>query len=69
MIVATASIKKAADEYVAIETSTSRKIDSLRKEVRQYAKDNPLPADCKPDAVRVRKLADGIAAANEAATR
>lgn len=68
LVEATSAIKKAADEYAAIETHTSSKIDKLRKEVQQYAKENPLPADCKPDAIRVQKLTDAISTANEAIT-
>jgi hypothetical protein len=64
--VTAARMSKAVGEYQAIENKTSTKIEALRKEVRQYAKSNPLPADCRPDAVRVRKLADSIDAANTA---
>lgn len=69
LVTATAEIKRAADEYTTVETRTSRKIDVLRKEVGEYAKQNPLPAECRPDAIRVRKLSDSIDAANEAITR
>lgn len=68
LVQATETIKKAATEYTAIETHTSSKLDKLRKEVQQYAKDNPLPADCKPDATRVQKLTGAISTANEAIT-
>lgn len=68
LIAATTTIKKAADEYTAIGMKTSSKIDKLRKEVQQYAKENPLPAGCKPDVIRVQKLTGSISAANEAIT-
>jgi hypothetical protein len=69
LVSASLAIKQAADEYTSVEMKTSRKIDLLRKEVGQYAKEKPLPADCRPDVVRVRKLSDSIDAANEAITR
>lgn len=68
LVEATSTIKKAADDYTKIETHTSSKIDKLRKEVQQYAKDTPLPADCKPDAQRMQKLTGAISTANEAIT-
>lgn len=64
LAVAAGRINKAASEYHVIENNTSTKIEALRKEVRQYAKTNPLPTGCRPDAIRVRKLAESIAAAN-----
>lgn len=69
LVSASLAVKQAADEYTSVEVATSRKIDLLRKEVGQYAKEKPLPADCRPDAVRVRKLSDSIDAANEAIAR
>jgi hypothetical protein len=59
-----AAIHQAAAEYAGIQSILAPKITALTKELRNA---KPLPADCRPDAVRVRNLDAAIDAANQAA--
>ena len=59
-----AAIRKATTEYAGIQSTLAPKIAALTKELRNA---KPLPADCRPDPVRVRNLDAAIDAANQAA--
>lgn len=59
-----AVIHQAATEYAGIKSTLAPKIAALTKELRNAPR---LPADCRPDAVRVRNLDAAIDAANQAA--
>lgn len=62
-------VKAAAASYNSERAVIAGKLDQLSKDFNSYAKDKPLPADCRPDAGRVRSLSDAIAAAKQAAAR
>lgn len=62
-----ASINDAARQLAQIETGLSSTYANLSQGFQTYAKQNPLPVDCKPDAFRVRALSAAVAAANAAA--
>lgn len=62
-----ASIHQAGIDYGAKQAALFAKLDSLKGEFRNAIKPNPLPADCRPDDVRVRELYTAIEAANAAA--
>lgn len=59
-----ATIHRAATEYAGIQSTLAPTIAALTKELRNAPR---LPADCRPDAVRVRNLDAAIDAANQAA--
>ena len=59
-----AAIHQAATEYAGIQSNLAPKLAALTKELRNAPR---LPADCRPDAVRVRNLDAAIDAANQAA--
>lgn len=40
------------------------KLDALKKEFHNAVKANPLPPDCRPDDVRMRKLTEAVTATN-----
>lgn len=60
-----ADIRARADEYRGITTQLGAAASAIRKELRNA---KPLPADCRPDDFRVRKLSDAVDAAKRAAT-
>jgi hypothetical protein len=60
------AVHTAAVEYAGIQNTLAPKITALTKELRNAPR---LPADCRPDAVRVRNLDAAIDAANQAAAR
>lgn len=62
-------VRAMADSYNSERAEFSGKLDQLSKDFKSYAKDKPLPPDCRPDAGRVRSLADAVAAAKQAAAR
>lgn len=62
-------VRAMADSYNSGRAEISGKLDQLSKDFKNYAKDKPLPADCRPDAVRVRSLSEAVAAAKQAAAR
>lgn len=59
-----AEIRARADEYRAIQSTLSTRLDAIQKELKNA---KPLPADCRPDAGRVRMLSDAVDAAKQAA--
>ncbi len=61
-----ATIRQAATEFTAIQSTLAPRMTALTKELRNAPK---LPADCRPDPVRVRNLDAAIDAANQAAAR
>jgi hypothetical protein len=62
-----ASMHQAGVDYGATQATLFARLDSLNREFRNAIKPNPLPADCRPDDVRVRELTAAIEAANTAA--
>lgn len=58
------TIRAKADEFNGIQTTLVAKMDAIRKDLKNAPK---LPADCRPDDVRVRNLSDAVDAANAAA--
>ncbi|MCT9125890.1 hypothetical protein [Cupriavidus gilardii] len=61
---ASADIRARADEYRGITTELGAAASAIRKELKNA---KPLPADCRPDDFRVRKLSDAVDAAKQAA--
>lgn len=59
-----AEIRARADEYRAIQSTLSTRLDAIQKELKNA---KPLPADCRPDAGRVRMLSDAVDATKQAA--
>ena len=60
------TIRTAAAEFAAIQSTLAPRMSALTKELRNAPK---LPADCRPDPVRVRNLDAAIDAANQAIPR
>lgn len=69
LIITTQNINKAADEYIKLKDATTGQLNQLRKELKDYAAKTPLPTDCHPDDVRMRKLSDAVTNANAALVR
>lgn len=63
---ATKHVKEAAEGYQSDTRRLDAKLDAIQKDVRN-AKPFPLPADCKLDDVRLRRLTEAATAVNEAA--
>lgn len=61
---ASATIREKADEFAGIQTTLGAKLDAIRKDLKNAPK---LPADCRPDAGRVRLMSDAVDAAKQAA--
>lgn len=61
---ASTTIRTKADEFNGIQINLGAKLDAIRKDMKNA---KPLPADCRPDAVRVRSLSNAVDAANAAA--
>jgi len=61
-----AVIRQAAAEFAGIQSTLAPKMTALTKELRNA---KPLPADCRPDADRVRNLDAAIDAANKSIPR
>lgn len=59
-----ATIREKADEFAGIQTTLGAKLDAIRKDLKNAPK---LPADCRPDADRVRLMSDAVDAAKQAA--
>jgi len=59
-------IRTAATEFGTIQSTLAPRMSALTKELRNA---KPLPADCRPDPVRVRNLDAAIDAANQAIPR
>lgn len=62
-------INAAATGYATSARTLDASLDTLTKELRNERTKNPLPADCKPTAERMRSLAAAVDAANKAAAR
>ncbi|TMS58542.1 hypothetical protein MW7_007405 [Imbroritus primus] len=60
----TANINQKATELLGIQSTLGGQIAAIRKDMKNA---KPLPADCRPDDFRVRKLSDAVAAAKQAA--
>lgn len=60
------AIRTAAAEFGAIQSTLAPRMTALTKELRNA---KPLPADCRPDPVRVRNLDAAIDATNQAIPR
>ncbi|MGO4761827.1 hypothetical protein AB4120_04725 [Cupriavidus sp. 2KB_3] len=58
------TIRAKADEFAGIKTTLGAKLDAIRKHLKNAPK---LPADCRPDAGRVRLMSDAVDAAKQAA--
>ena len=61
-----ATIRAAATEFATIRSTLAPRMTALTKELRNA---KPLPADCRPDPVRVRNLDAAIDAANQSIPR
>ena len=61
---ASTTIREKADEFAGIQTTLGAKLDAIRKDLKNAPK---LPADCRPDAGRVRLMSDAVGAAKQAA--
>jgi hypothetical protein len=61
-----AAMQRAAGELATIQSTLAPRMTALTKELRNAPK---LPADCRPDPVRVRNLDAAIDAANQAIPR
>lgn len=64
---ATKKVNEAATEHVRNTDELNKQIAELKKELAHAKKNRPVPADCRPDADRLRVLKDAITAANTAA--
>ena len=63
----TKKINVEANQYVKKTYELKDEIDSLKKELSHAKKNHPVPADCRPDADRLRILKSAVSAANRAA--
>lgn len=63
----TEMINETATEHVRNTDELNKQITELKKELANAKKNNPLPADCRPDADRLRLLKDAVTAANSTA--
>jgi hypothetical protein len=61
-------IKEAADRAQVDVSSLDVQLTAIRKDFKN-ANAKPLPADCRPDSPRVRKLANSAAAVDKAIAR
>ncbi|MGO4326649.1 hypothetical protein AB4Z48_17620 [Cupriavidus sp. 2TAF22] len=59
-----ALIHQKAGEFAGIQSILGAKLDAIRKDFKNAS---PLPAGCRPDDFRVRKLAEAVAATQQAA--
>ena len=64
---ATKMINEAATEHVRNTDELNKQIAELKKELAHAKKNHPVPADCRPDADRLRVLKDAVRAANATA--
>jgi hypothetical protein len=60
-------IHAAAERFSGLQARFDQQFDTLSKDFHSAIQNHPLPADCVPDAVRLRRLTDAVAAANAAA--
>lgn len=61
------TIHGAAASFGGIRDELSAKLQTISRDFNSAIKAKPLPVDCKPDAVRLRALANAVAATNTAA--
>ena len=66
---ATKSINNSANEYLNNSGQMKTQIAVIKKELNDVQKTNPIPADCHPDADRLRIIKDAVTAANSAAVQ
>ena len=64
---ASRKVNDSATEHVRNTDELNKQIAELKKELAHAKKNNPLPADCRPDADRLRLLKDAVTAANSTA--
>ena len=64
---ASKKVNENANEYLRNTEQLEKQITELKKELANAKKNNPLPADCRPDADRLRVLKDAVRAANSTA--
>ena len=64
---ATKMVNETATEHVRNTDELNKQIAELKKELAHAKKNRPVPADCRPDADRLRGLKDAVTAANTAA--
>ena len=64
---ASKKVNDSANEYLRNTEQLEKQITELKKELVNAKKNNPLPADCRPDADRLRVLKDAVRAANSTA--
>ena len=64
---ATQKVNDSAKEYSRNSVQLEKQIANLKKELSDAKKKHPLPADCRPDADRMRILKAAVTAANTAA--
>lgn len=64
---ATKMINEAATEHVRNTDELNKQIAELKKELAHAKKNHPVPADCRPDADRLRVLKNAVTAANTTA--
>lgn len=62
-----AAIHGAAIAFGTAQDDLNGKLATISKDFHAAIKAAPLPADCKPDAVRLRQLSAAVAATNSAA--
>ena len=60
-------IHAAAERFSSLQDGLNQRFDALSKDFQNAIKAHPLPADCVPDAVRLRRLTEAVAAANASA--
>ena len=64
---ASRKVNETAIEHVRNTDELNKQIAELKKELAHAKKNRPVPADCRPDADRLRVLKDAVTAANTAA--
>lgn len=64
----TEKMQTAATELSGIKLNLDGKLDKIGKDLKNVQAQKPLPADCKPDDLRVLNLKAAIDAANSAAS-
>lgn len=60
-------VNDSANKYLGNSEQLEKQIAELKKELAHAKKNNPVPADCKPDPDRLRVLAEAVHTANRAA--
>lgn len=63
----TRKMNEAATELTGIKLNLDGKLDKIGKDLKNVQAQKPLPADCKPDDLRMLNLKAAIDAANSAA--